>query len=252
MLKKKNGITEIASLCLDNNGRIIEESRFTSLVNPGCKINSIASTLTSITDNMVKNANGFDIIGNDFIVHILNILNDYQIEKKIIVEYIIFVGHHIRRFDMPFLFYHLMITNNSFPESLKNKFYLLDTLELARGTIERNGLPFPNDYKLVTLYNYCTDKDFSEEAHRALADVNATTEILLYPTFWFERMNNIWKINSEGYTEQLITGLTYKSDIATPNVDSDTDSEPEDGDILVDTGTGTNVSNNFEKKIRMN
>ena len=143
-----------------------------------------------------------------------------------------------------------MITNNSFPESLKNKFYLLDTLELARGTIERNGLPFPNDYKLVTLYNYCTDKDFSEEAHRALADVNATTEILLYPTFWFERMNNIWKINSEGYTEQLITGLSYKSDIATPNVDLDTDSEPEDGDILVD--TGTNVSNNFEKKIRMN
>jgi DNA polymerase III alpha subunit (gram-positive type) len=105
------------------------------------------------------------------------------------------------------LFYHLNETNNSFPESLQNKMYVIDTLELAKGSIERNEFPFPTNYKLVTLYNYCTNKDYSDEAHRALADVNATTEIFLHLPFWLERMNNVWKINKEGIGEQLITGL---------------------------------------------
>ena len=43
---------------------------------------------------------------------------------------------------------------------------------------------------IINWLHYCTDKDFSDEAHRAFADLNLndTTEILLFPTFWFERI----------------------------------------------------------------
>ena len=41
------------------------------------------------------------------------------------------------------------------------------------------------------------DKDFRDVEHQVAADVNARTEILLYRTFRFVRMNNIWKIHDE-------------------------------------------------------
>lgn len=77
----------------------------------------------------------------------------------------VLVGHNIRRFDYPFIANHFF--NEGLP-SMKNE--LLDTLELSR-----RYLSIPN-HKLSTIAEYYGIS--TEGAHRAMADVIMTRQIL--------------------------------------------------------------------------
>lgn len=82
------------------------------------------------------------------------------------IEEAVLVGHNIRRFDYCFLIAHFARLNLPFPAN-----EILDTLDLAR-----SALSLPN-YKLATVAKHF---DISTAgAHRAMADVIMTREILL-------------------------------------------------------------------------
>jgi DNA polymerase III epsilon subunit family exonuclease len=144
-------IVEIAALRIDKDGY---QTRYQSLVNPGCLIPAKAMQVHGITDAMVANEPGFTQIGYEF----LDLAKDS-----------ILVAHNAR-FDLGFL-----------QESLARcglplwKGKTLDTLKFTRQAY--SGLP---SYSLQNLRRTFQLDDIAEEmqAHRAGADVEWTAQLL--------------------------------------------------------------------------
>ncbi|MFW6025675.1 MAG: PolC-type DNA polymerase III [Candidatus Woesearchaeota archaeon] len=145
--RKRHKITEIAALKFDGE-RIT--GKFETLINPLCNIPPKIVRLTGITNEMVSDApcieekikefNSF--LGND-----------------------IFVGHNAT-FDYNFLDHNL---NRHFGNNLEND--KLCTMRLSRRLVPE----LPNN-KLSTITRYFNLKH--ENAHRAMADVKVTYQIL--------------------------------------------------------------------------
>ena len=141
-------IVEIAAIRVD-----IDEvqSRFQSLVNPGCSIPSRLTGIHGITDDMVKDANNFTQVGYDFI--------DFSKDSTLVA--------HNARFDLSFL-----------QESLSRvglplwKGKTMDTIPLVKRAYP--GLP---SYSLQNLRSNFGLDDEVGPAHRAFADVEWTLEI---------------------------------------------------------------------------
>ena len=143
---KRERIIEIAIVIFDGD-KIINQ--FESLVNPERSIPPFISQMTGITNEMVSSAPKF-----------------FEIAKKIVelTEDCIFVAHNVR-FDYGFVteeFYNLGYTY-----SRKQ----LDTLKLFK-----NFFPGLKSYSLGKLIDHFNIK--VDSRHRAMADVNATLEIL--------------------------------------------------------------------------
>lgn len=133
-------VIEISALKV-KDGKITEE--FSELVNPGKPIPVAASMVNNITNAMVKDKPGFDIVLSNFL--------EFAGEN-------ILVGHNIHSFDMKFIkrdaerFLNVQIEND-----------YVDTLKLAR-----TCLPELRHHRLSDLADYYGIS--TEGAHRALAD----------------------------------------------------------------------------------
>ncbi len=138
-------IIEIGALKYINN-ELVEE--FNVLIYPEISIPEIITTITGITDEMVKNEKTIQEVLPDF----LNFIKDFTL-----------VGHNVA-FDLGFI-------NKSLKklglEALKND--SIDTVELARKYI-----PKAFNYKLETLKKYF-HLDFG--SHRSIEDVKTTNYI---------------------------------------------------------------------------
>lgn len=141
-------IVEIAAIRVDADG---VQSRYHSLVNPGCSIPARLTAVHGISDDMVKDANKFTQVGNDFI--------EFCEDSTLVA--------HNARFDLSFL-----------QESLARlglrpwKGKTMDTIPLIKRAYP--GLP---SYSLQNLrFNFALDDNVGP-AHRAFADAEWTLEL---------------------------------------------------------------------------
>ncbi len=139
-------ITEIAALKV-KDGAVLDS--FQTLVNPEIPVPRFITRLTGITNEMVADKPKIQ----DVLPQLKDFLEDYRI-----------VGHNVR-FDYNFLDYNF---KKHFGESLPNS--TVCTAKLARRI-----LPDLPNKKLGTVAEYYDV--VNRQAHRAMADVEATTEI---------------------------------------------------------------------------
>jgi Exonuclease len=176
----------------------------------------------------------FHVVGKDFVCFLSEKIQEWEDENLTICNQFVFVTHNGRRFDVPFLCKHFERFNILEWEKFLEHFdlYLLDTLELSKFSIKENDefLPIPENYKLLTLYLYCTREVHDDDtAHRAEADVQATTRVLLYRDFWKHRKMCIHKGSPSGsvVTKQRERDFNISEQVVpnSPNDDSDTDND---------------------------
>lgn len=143
----RDKITEIGAVKI-KNGFIVD--RFSRLVNPECEIPERITEITGISNKMVENEPTIDIVIKEF----------YDFCKSSVL-----VAHNAE-FDKSF------IRKNMIDNGLEFNFPNIDTLKLARATVENI-----KNYKLGTLA-----KNFGVNlvnAHRAVNDAEATAEIFM-------------------------------------------------------------------------
>ncbi len=227
--KERHHIIEIACEMLYFDGTQVPSGKFSALVRPPYPIPYYIQQLTGIVDEMVYDQGSFEKVGNDFIWFIQEKAIDIEDEKEYIIERYIFVAHNGHKFDVPFLFWKLQSSEMFQNSFIKEKSYVLDMLELAKGCAQQHDLIVPDNYKLSTLYNYVTTLQGIDNAHRAEADVLATVQILLFYRFWQERREYIRKVNTQGQVELRRTSQT--TEIARPqgSPNDDSDTQEEDG-----------------------
>ena len=105
--------------------------------------------------------------------------------------------------------------------------YAIDTLLLAKKAVADRKLNVPNSYKLADLYEYVSGETI-DSAHRAMADVKATSTILRYKHFWAEQRLHVFPF------------CDMVSDVTVPE-DSDVDAS--------DVGDGDDVSDSDDSSI---
>ena len=141
---------------------------------------------------MVLNEKGFEVVGKDFVKFLLEKITEYETDNKKQILDIVFVAHNGRVFDVPFLMKHLLQYNVDI-QLFVNIWYLIDTLVLARKVVKDLKLTGPENYKLSSLYKYCTKTNMTDRAHRAESDETATVRIFQYRTFFARRRNSFLK-----------------------------------------------------------
>ena len=144
--KHRHKITEIAAVKVENN-RI--KSKFESLINPQVKIPSFITSLTGISDNMVKDSPTIEEVMPKFFTFL---------EKHPFVA-------HCASFDYGFLNHNIQV---HLSRELTNK--PICTRKLSRRLIPQLG-----SYKLSTIGEHFSIKN--ELAHRAMPDVRVTHKI---------------------------------------------------------------------------
>ena len=161
----KDAVVEISALMVID-GKIADE--YSTLVNPGMHIPSIASSINGITDDMVKDAPSIEEALNGFI----EFIGDLDL-----------VGHNIYRFDMKFI---QRDSERYFGKTLNNG--VIDTLQLSR-----KYLPKLCSHSLGAL---ATHYEVSYEgAHRALADCKINYQ--LYKCLLAEMQKTIKSVQAE-------------------------------------------------------
>ena len=143
----RHAITEIAAVKV-RDGKIVD--RFHSLVNPGQPIPRFITKLTGITDDMVADAPA--------VKEVLPGLHDF-------LENAIFVGHNVG-FDFKFIDYY----------SYKYLGKRIDNPVLCTCKLARRLLPDLPSKRLTALCEHFAIKN--EQAHRAMNDVLATTQLM--------------------------------------------------------------------------
>ena len=144
---EEDDIVELSAIKVID-GKEVEE--FSTLVNPGVHIPSMASDINGITDDMVKDSPAIDKALTDFVGFIgADIL----------------VGHNIKRFDMKFI---QRDANRLWGKKLNNE--CIDTLFLAR-----KYLPELEHHSLEALSNHYGIS--YDGAHRALIDCHINKQV---------------------------------------------------------------------------
>jgi len=143
----KDAVVEISALKVIS-GEVADE--YSTLVNPGMHIPSIASSINGITDDMVHDAPSMEEALKGFI----EFIGDLDL-----------VGHNIYRFDMKFI---QRDSERYFGKTLNNG--VIDTLQLSR-----KYLPKLCSHSLGALANHYEVS--YEGAHRALADCKINNQV---------------------------------------------------------------------------
>ena len=192
--RQRSCIIELAAELLDPKGAIIPDARFSSLVKPpvGHYIPTFITNLNGITNEMVRSESSFSVVGNDFIKFILEKVSEYENDNNKQILDIVFVAHNGRTFDVPFLMNHF-IRFDIDTTILSNRLYLLDTLVISRKVVKDCKLEPPTNFKLNTIYNYCTKEDMTI-AHRAEPDVTATIKVFQHKPFFKKRKEFVFKV----------------------------------------------------------
>jgi DNA polymerase III epsilon subunit-like protein len=242
--KEKDDIFEIGCKMLDFNGIIVDNVQFQSLVRPIHPIPwYITTKVNHISNADVAHYEQFSVIGADFVNFITESISSFETEHNIIIEHYIFVAHNGRAFDMHFLFQKFQLYNVNY-DALRNKSYILDTLELCRKTMKKLNMPIPPNQKLATMYHYVTDTNMGE-GHQSMVDVDATIEILLYDRFWNERGNYIHRVDDNG----CIISLGGSRRPPTPLPPSPIEDSETEEEILVDDNQDEINSDNEDNNI---
>ena len=223
--KDRNYIIEIACMLCDDTGSPLPDGKYAELVKPPVLIPNFISELTGITNNDVKDKATFEVIGKDFMEFIIDRMRLWEDENASFCRQLILVAHNGQKFDVPFLFEHFHRNGLSDWLQISDRLYLLDTLELAKHAIQKDNLPIPDNYKLSSLYYYCTKSELGESAHRADVDVEATQKVLSYVPFWNLRLGKIYKIDGFGKVDmrKVFSYTVPLTSCNSPNDDSDTD-----------------------------
>ena len=117
--------------------------------------------------------------------------------------------------------------------------YQIDTVDLAKNVVKYQKLNVPENYKLATLYKYCTTNQL-QNAHNAINDVDATVEIFTFTQFWNKRKDYIKYINWERI-RALQTNSTAVQANDINDSDTDDDSTSDDSvETAVDSDTESN------------
>ena len=148
----RHKITEFSALKVnlkDNTSTFNTIDKYSTLINPQRRIPSFITSLTNITDNMVKDAPTFKDISTDI--------------RKFIGNDVIIA--HNTTFDYNFLNHHFKETET---DELTN--HALCTCKLSRRLI-----PNLNSYNLETICSHL--RISNRQAHRAMSDVLATKDI---------------------------------------------------------------------------
>ena len=150
MSPSRDRIVELAAVRIDTDGAV---SRFSSLINPGCRIPSGVVAVHHITDEMVSCFPGFPVVGRDF----LNFADGSTL-----------VAHNAR-FDLGFL--QESLARHGLP-LWRGK--TIDSVRLLKRT--HPGLP---SYSLQALRKLFRLEDACGAiAHRAASDVDWTVQLL--------------------------------------------------------------------------
>jgi DNA polymerase III epsilon subunit-like protein len=217
--KDRNYIIELAAQIIDPVGFPLSESSFSSLIKPLKPIPYFITSLTGITMDDVKSQPDFSVVGR---------VQEYEEENENKIDFIVFVAHNAITFDIPFLLKKLVEAKIEVIERLIPKIYVLDTLVLARNIVEEKKYTIPDDYKLSTLYNYCTGKQMSSGGHRADVDVSCLCEVTLYNPFWLYREDYIYKVNLDGTVNRKNKKTSIKS---SPVLEDDSDTDESSNNI---------------------
>ena len=113
--KNHHEIIQLAAKILDENGDLLFNSSFNSLVKPNNRINDTISTLTGITNKAVASADNIHVVGQKFVHYIRSTLgndddsvsgDDDTDENTNFFgdKEVIWVAHNENRFDLPFLY----------------------------------------------------------------------------------------------------------------------------------------------------
>ncbi len=133
-------------------GEVIDE--FSTFVRPDGAIPEFITDLTGITDEMVADAPGIDSVFPDF-------MHWCGSHKETVL-----IAHNAP-FDISFLKAAASKLEMPWPD-----FFILDTVRIARHTVDRDEVP---NYKLGTLAEFFQTK--VQPTHRALDDAQTTVEI---------------------------------------------------------------------------
>ena len=126
------------------------------------------------------------------------------------------MGHNGKRFDFLFLINELARNGLLNLLHVYQLTYAIDTQLLAKKTVSTKNLAIPCSYKLVDLFEYVSQTKM-DGAHRALADVKATSTVLRHKAFWEERKEHVFVFNQSSQMGRQL------------NDDSDTDYDSEGG-----------------------
>ena len=239
--KDRNYIIEIACMICDDEGNILSDGSFCELVKPPTNIPQFITEITGITNSDVVGKEDFQTIGNDFLSFIIERMKQWEDENSSYCKHIVLVAHNGQRFDVPFLFKHFHHFQINKWLDIFNKLYILDTLMLAKHCVQLNNLPVPDNYKLSTLFNYCSNNELGDKAHRADVDVKATHQILIHKPFWNFRLDKIYKIDGFGKVDKRYT--TQQSVVPIINTFSPIDDSDTDSSSSSDSSTTKSIDN---------
>jgi DNA polymerase III epsilon subunit-like protein len=149
---------------LDKNGIAIEDAVFLHF------IKQFITTLTSITNKDVQNAETFVEVGAAF----LRFIQQHADESNDPVNHIILVGHNGKVFNIPFLFNQFRIhkLDELFFGDTRFGFGLATIMRMARESVKKraSSLGIPSAYNLQTFFQFVTG-NLMEISHCALDDV---------------------------------------------------------------------------------
>lgn len=175
---KNDKVVQLAALKFEN-GKLIDT--FNEYINPGQHHMSEQATLINgITDAQLKDKPTFDKIVpkfQDFIGDPLKCT---------------FVGHNIKRFDIPILY------NNGYRNKgfAPNDFSAIDTYELAKEEMENVNIP---NFKLETLKQYF---NLEGKSHDALGDCEVNAEV-------YQKLKNGDLAPADVKTDEILSGLRF-------------------------------------------
>jgi DNA polymerase III alpha subunit (gram-positive type) len=194
--RKQHEIIELAAVILDHNGIQIEDASFVQLVKPTNPIPSFITTLTSITNDDVRDADNFKEVGGAFLRFMQQHADEYGGGGS--VDHILLVGHNARVFDIPFLMQQLHVHNIHETLLTDKRFgYGLDTMRIAKESMSQTAsVVVPSAYNLKTLFQFVTGRQM-ENCHRALDDVKATICVLRFEAFWRHRHGELFYVRQE-------------------------------------------------------
>ena len=186
-----NNIIEVAAEVLSHEGIPVEDGVYSSLIRPPSPIPTFITELTGITQEMVEDKEDFATTIKEFFKFIEDRRHAIEETTSSPANHVVFVGHNAVRFDFPFLLNELKRNNLLSLLQSPAYGYAVDTLVLAKIAVRTQNLAIPSSYKLSSLYEYITNDTLGDSAHRALADVKATSAIFRHRPFWSVRKNHL-------------------------------------------------------------
>jgi DNA polymerase III epsilon subunit-like protein len=226
--RQKDEIIELAACVLDPNGIQIEDAVFVEYVKPTSAIPTFITSLTSITNEDVNDADGFAVVGDAF-VRFMKQCADEFCATEATIEHVILVGHNSKVFDIPFLVEQLCRYQMADAFLGDKRFGLgLDTLKISREAVKRTNLGIPTAYNLSALFQFVTGT-IPPTWHRAMADVKATSTIFRFDPFWEHRKEYVFQFHQP--VVAIPEGTNEDSDTSVSSGDSDSSSSTGDDEV---------------------